>query len=268
MPQPECRETTHSLRRYFCNGSGGAATGGQSYIYIPPPCPSPTPTGTPTATPTATHTPTPTPTATATATATATFTPTPTATHTPTPTATATSTATATATATPTATATATPTAQQPRLLLLRLRLRGLLQPQGLVPHQDLAPLLCLVHSPPPGTWWNALSSVKERGRVNPQVAITCLSPSTRRGSHGALRSTRCYRGLPERLRSLISAPSAVNSHRPAAAGRSTFGNCSVAKIFSESSGLCRQPVRKTKLTHFSRVHFNQGVQYNVKDNA
>ena len=39
--------------------------------------------------------------------------------------------------------------------------------------------------------WWNALSSVKERGRVNPQVAIACPSPSTRRGSHGALRSTR-----------------------------------------------------------------------------
>jgi len=36
-----------------------------------------------------------------------------------------------------------------------------------------------------------ALSSVKERGRVNPQVAVTCRSPSTRRGSHGALRSTR-----------------------------------------------------------------------------
>ena len=28
--------------------------------------------------------------------------------------------------------------------------------------------------------WWNALSSVKERGRVNPQVAITC--PSLLRG--------------------------------------------------------------------------------------
>ena len=39
-------------------------------------------------------------------------------------------------------------------------------------------------------------------------------------------------------------------------------------RFFSESSGLCRQPVRKTKLTHFSQVHFNQGVQYNVKDNA
>ena len=39
--------------------------------------------------------------------------------------------------------------------------------------------------------WWNALSSVKEHGRVNPQVAITCPSPSTRRGSHGALHSTR-----------------------------------------------------------------------------
>jgi hypothetical protein len=99
--------------QYFCNGSGGAATGGQSYFYIPPPCPSPTPSATPS--PTVTSTPTPTPTATATATATATFTPTPTptATHTPTPTATATatSTATATATATPTATATATATA-------------------------------------------------------------------------------------------------------------------------------------------------------------
>jgi hypothetical protein len=118
--------------QYFCNGSGGAASGGQSYIYIPPPCPSPTPsatvtataTFTPTPTPTATHTPTPTPTAThtPTATPTATHTPTPTptathtptatatATHTPTPTPTATATATATATSTPTPTATHTPT--------------------------------------------------------------------------------------------------------------------------------------------------------------
>ncbi len=87
--------------QYFCNGSGGAATGGQSYVYIPPPCPTPTPSATPS--PTATFTPTPTPTATATAT--------PTATHTPTPTPTATATATATPTATATATATATPTA-------------------------------------------------------------------------------------------------------------------------------------------------------------
>ena len=99
------------LTQYFCNGSGGAATGGQSYIYIPPPCPSPTPSTTPS--PTATFTPTPTSTATATATptATATFTPTatatPTATHTPTPTPTATHTPTPTPTATATVTATA-----------------------------------------------------------------------------------------------------------------------------------------------------------------
>ena len=78
--------------QYFCNGSGGAATGGQSYFYIPAPCPSPTPSATPS--PTATSTPSPTSTATATATATFTPTPTPTATHTPTPTATATATAT------------------------------------------------------------------------------------------------------------------------------------------------------------------------------
>ena len=44
--------------QYFCNGSGGAATGGQSYVYIPPPCPTPTPSSTPTATATATVTPT------------------------------------------------------------------------------------------------------------------------------------------------------------------------------------------------------------------
>lgn len=31
------------VTQYFCNGSGGGATGGQSYIYIPRPCPSPTP---------------------------------------------------------------------------------------------------------------------------------------------------------------------------------------------------------------------------------
>src|SRR5881296_2753848 len=50
--------------QYFCNGSGGAATGGQSYVYFPPPCPTPTPSATPS--PTATRTPTPTPTSTAT----------------------------------------------------------------------------------------------------------------------------------------------------------------------------------------------------------
>src|SRR6266436_1155641 len=56
--------------QYFCNGSGGAATGGQSYVL--------TPCGTPTPTPTATATATPTPTATATATPTATVPPSPT----------------------------------------------------------------------------------------------------------------------------------------------------------------------------------------------
>jgi hypothetical protein len=44
--------------QYFCNGSGGAATGGQSYILTPCGSPSPTPTGTPSPTPTATATPT------------------------------------------------------------------------------------------------------------------------------------------------------------------------------------------------------------------
>jgi hypothetical protein len=29
--------------QYFCNGSGGGATGGQSYIYFPRPCPTPPP---------------------------------------------------------------------------------------------------------------------------------------------------------------------------------------------------------------------------------
>jgi len=65
--------------QYYCNGSGGQATGGQSYILQA--C------GTPTPTPTATATATPTPTATATATPTATVppSPTPTATSTATP---------------------------------------------------------------------------------------------------------------------------------------------------------------------------------------
>jgi hypothetical protein len=65
--------------QYFCNGSGGAATGGQSYILQPCGTPSPTPTAT------ATATVTPTATATATATATPTATPTATATATVTP---------------------------------------------------------------------------------------------------------------------------------------------------------------------------------------
>ena len=42
--------------QYFCNGSGGAATGGQSYILTPCGTPSPTPTATATATATATPT--------------------------------------------------------------------------------------------------------------------------------------------------------------------------------------------------------------------
>ena len=101
------RDNTFSTQ-YFCNGSGGAATGGQSYVYIPPPCPTPTPSTTPS--PTATFTPTPTPTATATATptATATFTPT-----------TLTPTATATFTPTPTPIGSAPPIQHQ-RLLLPR----------------------------------------------------------------------------------------------------------------------------------------------------
>ena len=44
--------------QYFCNGSGGAATGGQSYILQSCGSPTPTPTGTPSPTPTATATPT------------------------------------------------------------------------------------------------------------------------------------------------------------------------------------------------------------------
>jgi hypothetical protein len=63
--------------QYFCDGSGGAATGGQSYILQT--C------GTPTPTPTASPSVTPTPTATATATPTATARPTPTPRRAPTP---------------------------------------------------------------------------------------------------------------------------------------------------------------------------------------
>ena len=97
------------FNQYFCNGSGGQATGGWALV----PAGTPTPTSTPTATPAAsiTPSPSPTPTATATVTATATHTPTPTPTPTATATATATATHTPTATATATVTATATPTA-------------------------------------------------------------------------------------------------------------------------------------------------------------
>ncbi len=62
--------------QYFCNGSGGAATGGQSYILTPCGTPTPTPTASPSATPTAPATATPTAPATATPTAPATATPT------------------------------------------------------------------------------------------------------------------------------------------------------------------------------------------------
>jgi hypothetical protein len=65
--------------QYFCNGAGGTATGGQSYILSPCGTPSPTPTVTATATATATAT------STATATATPTATPAPTVRSTPSP---------------------------------------------------------------------------------------------------------------------------------------------------------------------------------------
>jgi len=96
--------------QYFCNGSGGAATGGQSYILQSCGTPTPTPTASPSATPTAT------------ATATATATPTATATATPT----ATATATATATPTPTPTATPTPTPGQITLQARGYKVHGL----------------------------------------------------------------------------------------------------------------------------------------------
>jgi hypothetical protein len=48
------------VTQYFCNGSGGGATGGQAYNYIPRPCPSATPS--PTQTPRLTQTPRPRPT--------------------------------------------------------------------------------------------------------------------------------------------------------------------------------------------------------------
>jgi N-acetylneuraminic acid mutarotase len=57
-----------TFTQYFCNGTGGAASGGQSYILTPCGTPTPTPTGTQSPTPTATATATATPTATSTAT--------------------------------------------------------------------------------------------------------------------------------------------------------------------------------------------------------
>jgi hypothetical protein len=74
-----------AFTQYFCNGVGGAAISGQSYILQPCGTPSPTPTATATATVTATPTPTATATFTPTPTATATATPTPTSTPRPTP---------------------------------------------------------------------------------------------------------------------------------------------------------------------------------------
>src|SRR5437588_138546 len=97
-----------AFTQYFCNGTGGAATGGQAYTVLPCGTPSPTPTATATGTATTTRTPTATatPTATPTPTATATATRTPTATPSATPTATPTATATVTSTPTPTPTTT------------------------------------------------------------------------------------------------------------------------------------------------------------------
>ena len=72
-----------TFTQYFCNGTGGAATGGQAYTVLPCGTPSPTPTATATATATATMTATAT--ATTTATPTATVRPTPTPRSVPTP---------------------------------------------------------------------------------------------------------------------------------------------------------------------------------------
>jgi hypothetical protein len=90
------------FNEYFCNGSGGQATGGWALVPAGTPTPSSTPTATPMASSTVTATSTPSATVTATATATSTAT----------ATATVTVTATPTATATPTVTPTATPTAR------------------------------------------------------------------------------------------------------------------------------------------------------------
>jgi hypothetical protein len=99
------QQNDSAFDQYFCDGSGGAATGGQSYVLESCGTPTPTPTASPSATPTATAT------ATGTATATPTATPTATATATAsgTPSATPTATAMATATATPTPRPTPTP---------------------------------------------------------------------------------------------------------------------------------------------------------------
>jgi len=69
--------------QYFCDGSGGQATGGQSYILQTCGTPTPTPTGSPSATPTPTATATPTGTGTPSATPTPSATATPTATAAP-----------------------------------------------------------------------------------------------------------------------------------------------------------------------------------------
>jgi len=82
------QQNDSAFDQYFCNGSGGAATGGQSYILqacSPTPTPTASPSATPTATATATASVTATPTATATVTASATPTATPASTARPTP---------------------------------------------------------------------------------------------------------------------------------------------------------------------------------------
>jgi hypothetical protein len=106
-----------AFNEYFCLGSGGAATGGQSYTLETCGTPTPTPTVTPSVTPTPTATPSVTPSATPTVTPSVTPTATPSATASPSPTpsvtpsATPSATPTVTPSATPTATPSATPTA-------------------------------------------------------------------------------------------------------------------------------------------------------------
>ena len=52
-------DTFANHTQYFCNGSGGGATGGQSYVYIPRPCPTPSPPPTPKPRPTPAPRPSP-----------------------------------------------------------------------------------------------------------------------------------------------------------------------------------------------------------------
>jgi hypothetical protein len=77
----------------------------------------------------------------------------------------------------------------------------------------------------------SAINSIKERGRINPQVAITCSSPSMRRGCRGALRPLGRGRSL--------YVLNHLSAEAPAKAGSLVVNGLVVRASYSTTSSSC-----------------------------